>query len=39
MHFLAKSVCVKQWLLFVMILMCGYATGAIIARLANALGI
>ena len=39
MNFLTKSVCVKQWLLFVMILMSGYATGAIIAKLANALGI
>jgi hypothetical protein len=38
MEFLNKSVAVKQWLLFVMILMSGYATGAIAAKLANALG-
>jgi len=38
MNFLTKSVCVKQWLLFVMILMSGYAAGAIIAKLMNALG-
>jgi len=39
MNFLTKSVGVKQWLLFVMILLSGYATGAIVAKLANALGI
>jgi hypothetical protein len=38
MEFLNKSVCVKQWLLFVMLLMSGYATGAIIAKLTTALG-
>jgi hypothetical protein len=38
MDHLTKSVCVKQWPLFVMILMSGYASGAIIAKLANALG-
>ncbi len=39
MQFLTKSVGVKQWLLFVMILLSGYATGAIAAKLADALGI
>lgn len=39
MDFLTKSVWVKQWLLFVMILLSGYAAGAIVAKLANALGI
>jgi|JI7StandDraft_1071085.scaffolds.fasta_scaffold1251876_2 hypothetical protein len=39
MDFLTKSVWVKQWLLFVMILLSGYAVGAIVAKLANALGI
>lgn len=39
MQFLTKSVGVKQWLLFVMILMSGYATGSIAAKLANALGV
>ena len=38
MEFLNKSVCVKQWLLFVMLLMSGYATGATIAKLTTALG-
>lgn len=38
MEFLNKSVCVKQWLLFVMLMMSGYATGAIIAKLTTALG-
>jgi hypothetical protein len=37
MNFLVKSVCVKQWLLFVMTLMSGYASGAIIAKLTDAL--
>ncbi len=39
MEFFEKSVCVKQWLFFAMILLSGYATGAIVAKLANALGI
>ena len=39
MDFLTKSVWVKQWLLFVMILLSGYAVGAIVAKLVNALGI
>lgn len=38
MEFLGKSVCVKQWLLFVIVLLSGYATGAIVAKLSNAMG-
>jgi len=39
MDFLNKSVCVKQWQLFAMLLLCGYATGALLANIANALGL
>lgn len=39
MEILTKGVCVKQGLVLVMVLMSGYATGSIIARLANALGL
>lgn len=38
MKILEQSVAVKQWMLFVMLLLSGYATGAIIATLMNALG-
>ncbi len=38
MNFLQQNVTVKQWMLFAMVLLSGYATGAIIARLMNALG-
>ena len=38
MKFLEQSVAVKQWMLFTMLLLSGYATGAIIAKLMNALG-
>jgi len=36
-QFLTKSVCVKQWQVFAMLLMSGFATGSIIAKLVNAL--
>lgn len=39
MEFLTKNVPVKQGLLFVMLLLSGYATGAIAAKLATALGL
>ena len=39
MKFHEQSVVVKQWVLFAMILLSGYAIGAIIAKLMNALGI
>lgn len=39
MAYLSRNVIVKQWLLFVMILMSGYATGAACAKLANAIGL
>lgn len=35
---LRKSVCVKQWQLFVMLGMSGFATGNILAKLTTALG-
>lgn len=38
MDFLNHSVRVKQWLFLVMVLMSGYATGTIVAKLANASG-
>lgn len=38
MKFLEQNVAVKQWMLFAMLLLSGYATGAIIAKLMNALG-
>jgi hypothetical protein len=39
MPFLSEPVRVKQWMLFVMILLSGYAVGAIVAKLMNALGL
>jgi hypothetical protein len=36
---LQKSVCVKQWQLFVMLGMSGFAVGNILAKLSSALGI
>lgn len=39
MQFLTESVAVKQWPLIMMILMSGYATGSIVAKLATALGL
>lgn len=39
MSFLNKSVSVKQWYLFAMLLLSGYATGAMLAKLTNALGL
>ena len=39
MDFLNKSVCVKQWQVFAMLLLSGYATGAMLANIANALGL
>jgi hypothetical protein len=35
---LQKSVCVKQWQLFVMLGMSGFAVGNILAKLTTALG-
>ncbi|SHN54332.1 hypothetical protein SAMN02745193_01154 [Erythrobacter sanguineus] len=34
-----KPVCVKQWQLFAMLAMTGFAIGTIAAKLANALGV
>ena len=39
MKFLEHSVFVKQSVLFVLLLLSGYATGSIIAKIMNALGI
>lgn len=39
MKFLEQNVVVKQSVLFAMLLLSGYATGAIIAKLMNTLGI
>jgi hypothetical protein len=39
MEFLTKSVCLKQWQVFAMLLLSGYATGAMLANIANALGL
>jgi hypothetical protein len=39
MSILTKSVCVKQWHLFAMLLLSGYAAGAMLAKLTNALGL
>ncbi len=39
MKFLEQNVVVKQWILFAMLLLSGFATGAIIAKLMKALGI
>jgi len=36
---LQESVCIKQWQLFVLLGMSGFAVGNILAKLANALGI
>jgi hypothetical protein len=33
MEFLTKDVCVKQWQVFAMVLLSGYATGAIVAKI------
>lgn len=38
MDFINKTVCVKQWQFFVMLLMTGFATGSILAELIRALG-
>lgn len=35
---LQKTICVKQWQLFVMLGMSGFATGNILAKLTTALG-
>lgn len=39
MSTLTETVSLKRWHLFTLILLAGYATGAIIAKLMNALGI
>ena len=38
MSLLNKTVCVKQWQLFVMLTMTGFAIGSIAAKAVNALG-
>ncbi len=38
MSFLEKTVCVKQWQVFVMLAMTGFATGSILAKITTALG-
>jgi hypothetical protein len=38
MNTLTETVCLKRWHLFTLIAITGYATGAIIAKAANALG-
>lgn len=38
MEFLSKGVCVKQWQVFLMLLLSGFAVGSIAAKIANALG-
>ena len=38
MEFFSKSVCVKQWLVFVMLGASGFAVGTVLAKAANALG-
>lgn len=38
MHILTKTVCVKQWQVFVMLAMTGFATGNILAKITTALG-
>lgn len=35
---LNQTVCVRQWQLFAMLLLSGYAAGAMLARLATAVG-
>jgi hypothetical protein len=39
MEFVSKTVCVKQWLLFVLFVMSGYGAGTIVGNLARALGL
>lgn len=38
MSLLTKTVCVKQWQLFVMLAMTGFATGTVLAKITIALG-
>jgi hypothetical protein len=38
MNHLTKTVCVKQWQLFVMVAMTGFASGTILAKITTALG-
>jgi hypothetical protein len=38
MSVFTKTVCVKQWQIFVMLGMTGFAVGSILAKLTNALG-
>jgi hypothetical protein len=39
MEFLNQTVCVKQWHVFVMLLLSGFATGSMIAKIATAIGL
>jgi len=39
MHFFDKSVCVKQWQVLAMVLLSGYATAVIVAKITTAIGI
>jgi hypothetical protein len=38
MEFFSKTVCVKQWLVFVMLGASGFAIGPILAKITTALG-
>lgn len=38
MEFLTKDVCMKQWVVFAMLLTSGFGFGALVARLAIAAG-
>jgi hypothetical protein len=38
MEFFTKSVCVKQWLVFMMLGASGFAVGTVLAKITNALG-
>jgi len=39
MEFFSKTVCVKQWLVFVMLGASGFACGTVLARIAGAIGL
>lgn len=38
MEFFSKTVCIKQWLVFVMLGASGFAAGTMLARITTALG-
>lgn len=39
MEFFSKTVCIKQWLVLVMLGASGFAVGTVLAKIANALGL